>query len=138
MRNFKDLCNSVEYHGGDTFFDNTMKEREIRADVKDDIPTDSTTDGYRNRVSGKAKAVAFLKSANRKTYGKLLLSICEQHSFKIDVYPKTLANAYEMLLAHTPHNNNSNLSKQRKNNKSNAASNTSEGHNNATSITNNL
>ena len=45
---------------------------------------------------GKAKAVAFIKSANRKIYGKLLMSIREQHSFKIDVYPKTLADAYKM------------------------------------------
>ena len=137
MRNFKDLCNSVEYHGGDTFFDETMKENEIRADVKDDIPTDSSIDGYRNRVIGKAKAVAFLKSANRKTYGKLLMSIREQHSFKIDVYPKTLADAYEMLSAHTPHNNNSNSVKHRKENRNNNTSNTSENHSNTTSNTNN-
>ena len=64
MRNFKDLCNSVEYHGGDMFFDETMKDNEIRADAKDDIPTDKTTDGYRNRVIDKAKTVAFLKSSN--------------------------------------------------------------------------
>ena len=68
---------------------------------------------------GKAKAVAFIKSANRKTYGKLLMSIREQHSFKIDVYPKTLADAYKMLSAYTLHNNNNNQNKQRKDNRSN-------------------
>ena len=66
MRNFKDLCNSIEYHGGDTFFDKDMKEREIRADVKNQI-SDTTSDEYRTRVIRKAKAVAFIKSANRKT-----------------------------------------------------------------------
>ena len=61
MINFKDLCNSIDYHGGDTFFDNGMKEREIRADVKDNVTTDTTSEGYRNRVIGKVKAVAFIK-----------------------------------------------------------------------------
>ena len=42
MRNFKDLCNSIEYHGGDTFFDNGMKEREIRADIENNIHTDTS------------------------------------------------------------------------------------------------
>ena len=36
-------------------FDKDMKKREIRADVKDKI-TDTTNDGYRARVIGKAKA----------------------------------------------------------------------------------
>ena len=116
MRNFKDLCSSIEYHGGDTFFNKDMQEREIRADVKDKI-TDTTGEEYRSRVVGKAKAVAFLKSANRKTYGKLLMSIREQHSFKIDVYPKTLADAYKMLSAHTPHNSSNNQGKQKKDNR---------------------
>ena len=35
MRNFKDLCQSVEYHGSHTFFGQGMKEREIRADLKE-------------------------------------------------------------------------------------------------------
>ena len=102
MRNFKDLCNSIEYHGGDVFFDREMVKAVIRSDPTEDVGTISGDD-YRTRVTDKAKAVAFLKCANRKTYGKLLSSIREQYSFKINVYPKNLSDAHEMLSAHTPH-----------------------------------
>ena len=65
--------------------------------------------------------VVFLKSANMKVYGKLLNSIREQHSFKIDVYPNTLINAYEMLSLYTTHSHN--LSNYNKNNKETKPSN---------------
>ena len=45
------------------------------------------------------------------------MSIREQHSFKIDIHPKTLADAYKMLSAHTPHNNNNYQKKQKKENR---------------------
>ena len=106
MRNFKDLCNSVEYHRADAFFDKELADKEKRSDEDNNIPI-ATSDAYRERVIGKAKAVAFIKSANRKVYGKLLMSIRKQYSFKIDIYPKTLADAYEMLSSHTPYNNSS-------------------------------
>ena len=38
-------------------------------------------------------------------YGKLLSTIREQHLPKIDVYPKILTDAYEMLSSHTPYSN---------------------------------
>ena len=130
MRNFKDLCNSIEYHGGDTFFDKDMKEREIRTDIKNKI-SDTTSNKYGIRVTGKAKAVAFIKSANIKIYGKLLMSIRKQHSFKIDIYPKTLADVYKMLSAHTTHNNNNYQSKQRKDKRTTSA-NTNDNNNEET------
>ena len=111
MRNFKDLCNAVEYHGGDIFFDKEMVKAEVRGDSTDKAST-TTNEEYRTRVIDKSKAVAFLKSANRKTYGKLLSTIRDQFSFKIDVYPKTLSDAYEMLSAHTPHNSSGNKNKK--------------------------
>ena len=70
------------------------------------------------RVTERAKAVAFIKSANKKKYDKLLATIWEQHSFKIDVYPKTLVDAYEILASHVT-NNNTNNSKVKKENKPN-------------------
>ena len=45
-------------------------------------------------------------------YGDLLSTIRDQYSFKIDAYPKTLTDAYEMLSTHTPHNSNNNQSKK--------------------------
>ena len=70
------------------FFDREIVNAEIRSDPTEDVGT-ASRDKYRVRVTNKAKAVAFLKCANRKTYGKLLSSIREQYSFKIDV-PYTL------------------------------------------------
>ena len=100
MRNFKDLVSSVKYHGGDIFFDRDMMENEFREDKEKNI-IKATPEGYRNRTIEKSKAVAFIKSANKKKYGRLLTNIRDQQSFKIDVYPKTLAEAYKMLSAHT-------------------------------------
>ena len=118
MRNFKDLCQTIEYHGGDIFFDKDMIEYEVEDDTKNNVKKASPKE-YRTRIIEKAKAVAFIKSANRKSYGKLLSSIREQHSFKIDVYPKTLSDAYEMLSSHTIHTN---PTKSRKDNRTNTTS----------------
>ena len=80
-----------------------MMENEIREDEKNNI-SKTTPEGYRNRTIEKSKAVVFIKSANRKAYGRLLSNIRDQQSFKIDVYPKRL-KAYEVLSAHTVHSN---------------------------------
>ena len=125
MKNFKDLVNSIDYHGGDIFFDKEMTKHEMRQDIKDNKLKLSTED-YRTRVIEKSKAVAFIKSANKKTYGKLLSTIHDQHSFKIDVYPKTLADAYEMLSSHTHHNSTSNSKSKKENKSTNQTSETEE------------
>ena len=65
MRNFKSLCSTVEYHGGDTFFDREMVDVEIREDLKQNLKA-KVRDEYRVRVTERAKAVAFIKSANKK------------------------------------------------------------------------
>ena len=41
--------------------------------------------------------VALIKRANTNKFKKLLTSIRDQHSFKIDFYPKTLDNIYKLL-----------------------------------------
>ena len=45
--------------------------------------------------------VAFLKRADQQRYSKLMTSIRDQHSFKKDVYPKSLHEAYELLENHS-------------------------------------
>ena len=114
MRNFKALCSTLDYHGGDTFFDKEMVEIEIREDIRANIKAKARNE-YRVRVTERAKAMAFIKSANKKKYGKLLSTIREQHSFKIDVYPKTLVDAYQMLASHVTHSNNNNTKTKRDN-----------------------
>ena len=111
MRNFKDLVGSIKYHGGDIFFDKDMMECEVKKDIKNNIKR-APPEEYRRRTTEKAKAVAFIKSVNRKTYGRLLNNVRDQHSFKIDIYPKTLADAYQVLSAHTTNNNNQSRNKR--------------------------
>ena len=41
--------------------------------------------------------VAFLKCANLRKYGKLMMSIRDQHSSKKDIFPKSLPKIYELL-----------------------------------------
>ena len=108
-----------------------MMENEIRED-KEKNKIKATTEGYRNRTMEKSKAVAFIKSANKKKYGRLLTNIRDQQSFKIDVYPKTLAEAYEMLSAHTVHNIANTSSKGKKETKSTISATTSRNVNNDT------
>ena len=98
----QDLSSTIEYHSSEIFFDRDLVKSEIRSDNIEDLST-ITGDEYRQSVTDKSKAVAFLNSANKKTYGKLLVSIREQYSSKMDVYPKSLVDAYEMLSANTLH-----------------------------------
>ena len=80
-----------------------MVEIEMREDIKNNI-TKKERNEYRVRVIDRPKAMLFIKSTNRKRYSKLLLGIREQHSFKNDVYPRILADAYKMLSSHTSYN----------------------------------
>ena len=98
----QDLSSTIEYHSSEIFFDRDLVKSEIRSDNIEDLST-ITGDEYRQSVTDKSKAVAFLNSANKKTYGKLLVSIREQYSSKMDVYPNSLVDAYEMLSANTLH-----------------------------------
>ena len=116
MHNFKDLIINIEYHGGDIFYDKDMMEHEMTIDLKNKVPGVASED-YMPRIIEKTKAVAFLKSANKKVYGKLLSDIRVQHSFKIDVYPKSLVDAYETLSSHTVHSSSTGSNKQRKESK---------------------
>ena len=111
--------------GETSFFNKEMNEHKMRQDIKDKKLKLSTED-YRTRVIEKSKAVAFIKSANKKTYGKLLSTIHDQHSFKIDMYPKTLADAYEMLSSYTHHSSNNNSKSKKENKSTNQTSETEE------------
>ena len=59
---------------------------------------------YKKVVQDKMLGVAFIKRANDKVYNKLITSIRDQHSFKKDVYPKSLHEAYELLENHSSEN----------------------------------
>jgi len=77
-----------------------MLQYETNLDIKRNVVPVSVKE-YKRRIEQKSTAMCFLKGANSKRYGKLINSIREQHSFKIDVYPKTIVEAYELLSSHT-------------------------------------
>ena len=52
---------------------------------------------YREIVREKMMVVVLMKRSNTTKFTKLFTNIYDQHSFNIDVYPKTLHDTYELL-----------------------------------------
>ena len=46
-------------------------------------------------------AMGLLKRANKKKFGRLMVNIRDQYAFGMDVYPKTLDAAYELIENHS-------------------------------------
>ena len=69
---------------------------------------------YRQIVRDRKMAMAFLLSANKKIYGSLLDKLSDSYSFNIDVYPKTLNLAYELLVKHAGKHKPNQRTKQKK------------------------
>ena len=59
-------------------------------------------------VKDRMMDMVFIKRENKAKYGKLLTTIRDQYSFNIDVYPKSLYDAYELLESHSSSNNKRN------------------------------
>ena len=77
-----------------------LAKMEREKDVLEGV-TEKDEKGYLKLVRDKMLGTAFLKRANEKRYGKLITSIRDQHSFKRDVYPPSLHEAYELLENHS-------------------------------------
>ena len=99
IRNFKDLVAVVDYYGGDPFYDKRMAEKEMEKDKEKGASTKTVAE-YKKIVSDRAKAVALLRSACRKKYSRLMSNIRDQYTFKIDVYPSNITDAYDLLSTH--------------------------------------
>ena len=100
LRNFKSIVSAIEHLGGTMFSDEMLITLENEKDVKKGNVTKENEE-YKNIVRNKMLGVACLKRANPRKYGRLMTSIRDQHSFKKDVYPKTLSEAYELLENHS-------------------------------------
>ena len=96
LRNFKSIVLAVEHLGGSMFADDALVNLEKEKDVKEGVAARQEEE-YRGIVRGKMLGVAFLKRANQHKYNKLMTSIRDQHSFKKDVYPKSIPEAYKLL-----------------------------------------
>ena len=103
IRNFKDLVAVVDYYGGYQFYDKRMTEKEMEKD-KEKGASLKTVAEYKKIVTDRAKAIALLRSACRKKYGRLMSNIRDQYAFKIDVYPSNITDAYDLLSTHYKHN----------------------------------
>ena len=103
VRNFKDLVAVVDYYGGDPFYDKRMTEKEMNKDKEKGVLLRTAAE-YKKMVTDQAKAVALLRSACRKKYGRLMSNIYDQYSFKIDVYPNNITEAYDLLSTHYEYN----------------------------------
>ena len=100
MRNFKSIVAAVEHIGGVMFSDELL----VNIGEQKDVDAGRTTKDekhYKSIVRVKIPGVAFLKRADQQEYGRLMTSIRDQHSFKNDVYPKTLHKAYTLLETHS-------------------------------------
>ena len=120
VRNFKDLVGTIEHYGGDVFYDKQLAQHETDQDKEHGRKT-LTAIQYKERVIDKNKAIRLLKTACQKRYGRLMQNIRDQYSFKIDVYPNNITDAYKLLSSYhnsipsSKKNDNSNSTKQNNN-----------------------
>ena len=77
-----------------------LAKMEKEKDALKEVPEKNEKD-YLKLVRDKMMGIAFLKRSNDKRYGRLITSIRDQHSFKRDVYPTSLHEAYELLENHS-------------------------------------
>ena len=120
VQNFKDLVATIEHYGGDIFYDKQLAQYETDQDKERGQKT-LTAVQYKERVINKNKAICLLKTACSKRYGRLMQNIRDQYSFKIDVYPTNITDAYELLssyhnsIPNSKKNDNPNNNKQNNN-----------------------
>ena len=100
LRKFKSIVSAVEHLGGLMFADDALINLAKDSDVKKEKITKKDED-YKSIVRDKTLGVGLLKRANQHKYGKLMTSIRDQHSFKKDVYSKSITEAYGILENHS-------------------------------------
>lgn len=82
------------------------KQHEKEQDDKDPGVTNQVDNQLKKDVMDRMMGVVYVKQANKARYDKLLTTIRDQYSFNIDVYPKSLHDAYEQLENHSSANKN--------------------------------
>ena len=113
LKNFKTMIAVVEHYGGDIFYGQSLIKHERDNDKKNCISSKSKKE-LKQLVRDRKMAMAFLLSANKKTYGSLLDKLSDSYSFKLDAYPKTLNSAYGLLIRHAGSQKSFQKSKEKK------------------------
>ena len=114
LRNFKTMIAVIEHYRGDIFYDTSLIKHEKNNDRKKGV-SEKTDRDYKQIVRDKKMVMAFLLSANKKMYGSLLNKLSDSYLFSMDVYPKTLNMAYELLVKHTNNQKTTQKPRQKKN-----------------------
>ena len=94
----------VKHFGSNLFNDEALVAYEKDKDKKEG-KTRTNDEEYIERVKDKMMAVALLKRADEDRYAELKISVRDQFAFGIDVYPKTLNGAYDLLENHSTSRN---------------------------------
>ena len=89
----------VKHFSSKLFNNEALIPYEKDKDVKEGKSGHSDED-YVERVKDKMMDVPLLKRADEERYAELKLSIRDQFAFGIDVYPRTLNGAYDLLENH--------------------------------------
>ena len=84
--------------------DETLAKYEREKYITDGLPQ-LLQEEYEDRVKEKMTAVSLLKRAGDDRYVELKLSIRDQFSFGMNVYPKMLNGAYDLLENHSTRRN---------------------------------
>ena len=110
LTKFKDICQVIEHYGGNLGDDQALIDEELVNLVILAYATDKEKEEYRVkariRAKNKALAIAFLKRSDKARYGQLLTDLKKQHSRGTDQYPKTVTEAYNLLVSYKKTENN--------------------------------
>ena len=113
LKNFKSMIAVIKYYGGDIFYDESLIKHERDNDKRNGISYQSNKE-FTQIVRDRKMAMAFLLSANKKTYGHLLDKLTDLYLFNLDAYQKTLNSAYELLIKHAGSQKSFQMSKQKR------------------------
>ena len=97
LKNFKSIVEAIDHLGGSKFTDKALFPYEMDQDGKNPVTINRSDEELTKAIRDMMMGVVFIKRASKEKYGKLLNTIRDQHSFNINVYPKTLHDAYELL-----------------------------------------
>ena len=83
------------------FIDKALLDYKRDQDDRNPTTLSRSEEELSKAVRERMMGIVFIKRASKAKYGKLMNNIRDQHAFNIDVYPKTLHNAYELLENHS-------------------------------------
>ena len=101
VQNLTSIIDAIDHVGGSIFDDKGLIEHETKKDQDQLSSVRRSEEQIKKDVKEKMMGLMVIKRANKLKYGKLLTTIRDQHSFGIDVYPKTMHEAYELMENHS-------------------------------------